>query len=51
MDMKEIVKELIIRKQAYFSEYRRTIIDYELTETSTDYHLSTVSTLKDPPLP
>jgi len=43
--LKGIVNELIIRKKTYFSEYTRNIIDFELTDTGTGYHLTVASTL------
>ena len=43
--LKEIVSMLIARKKAYFSEYTRAIIDFELIDMGSDYHLSVASTL------
>jgi hypothetical protein len=44
--LKEIVDMLIVRKKEFFSEYKRKIIDYELTDTGRDYHISVASTLE-----
>jgi hypothetical protein len=38
---------LMARKQAYFSAYRRNIIDYELTDTGKGYRLFVASTLEE----
>jgi hypothetical protein len=43
-DGRAIISELIERKERYFSEYRRMIIDYEVTDTGEDYHLIVIST-------
>lgn len=45
--LKEIVKELVIRKKVYFPEYTRRIIDFEVTDTGKGYHLAVASTLED----
>ena len=37
---------MIARKQAYFSEYTRMIVNFELTETRDGYHLAVASTLE-----
>lgn len=41
----EIVKELIERKERYFSENKRMILDCEVEETEKGYHLFVISTL------
>ena len=43
-DGRAIVSELMERKERYFSEYRRMIIDYEVTDTGEGYHLVVIST-------
>jgi len=48
-DFRELVSALVERKRAYFSEYTRKIISFELTDTGRDYHLSVVSTMEDAP--
>ena len=48
-DLRELVSTLVERKGAYFSEYRRRIIDFELTDMGKDYHLSVVSIMEDAP--
>jgi len=45
--LREIVSKLIARKKAYFVEYRRIIIDYELKDTGRGYHLAVASTLQE----
>lgn len=47
--LEEIVNALLVRKKAYFSEYRRVIINYDLTDTGEDYHLSVASAAEEPP--
>jgi len=46
-DSKEILNTLIARKKAYFSQYTRTIIHFELTDTGGGYRLSVASTLEE----
>ena len=43
-DFYAIVEEMIERKNSYFSEYTRFILDYELTDLGDEYHLSVIST-------
>ena len=43
-DGQAIISELVERKERYFSEYKRMIIDYEVTDRGEDYHLVVVST-------
>jgi len=45
--LKEIVHRLMARKKVYFSENKRTIIDFELTDTGRGYHLAVASTLEE----
>lgn len=45
--LKNIVNELLARKLAYFAEYTRDILDFQVTDTGTGYHLSVVSTLEE----
>lgn len=47
--LKGIVNMLIARKRAYFSEYTRWIIDFEVTDTGKGYHLTVASTLEEEP--
>ena len=42
---REIVDHLLARKQRYFSQLRRPILDYRLVDTGEGYHLSVVSAL------
>ena len=46
-DFWDFVSTLVERKRAYFSEYTRSIISFELVDTGRDYHLSVVSTMED----
>jgi len=48
-DGREILKDLIERKEQFFSEYRRFIMDYELTEAGMGYDLTVVSTATELP--
>jgi hypothetical protein len=45
---REIVDTMIERKLAHFAEYGRAIIDFELTDIGSGYHLSVVSTMEGP---
>jgi hypothetical protein len=45
-DFLAIAQELMERKARYFSDNRRLIVSYRLSETKTDYHLSVASTLQ-----
>jgi len=40
---REIIEELIVRKEKFFSQYRRLIIDFELADLGKNWHLSVVS--------
>ena len=44
-DIQDVIKELIARKNRYFSEHKRMIIDFELQDEGKDCHLSVASTL------
>lgn len=48
-EFREIVHEMIERKLKYFAKYDRPIVDYELADTGTNYHLSVVSLVTEPP--
>jgi hypothetical protein len=43
-DGRAIISEFMERKDRYFSEYKRMIIDYEVTDLGEDFHLAVVST-------
>ena len=45
-DGKVIIEELMLRKERFFTEYRRMIIDFEVTDTGGGWHLSVMSTAK-----
>jgi hypothetical protein len=44
-DIQEILNELIERKQKFFAENKRYIIDFDLKETRRTYNLSVISSL------
>ena len=45
--LRDIVYQLVARKKAYFSKYRRQIIDFEVVDLGDQYHLSVASTPDD----
>ncbi len=45
--LREIVDQLVARKQAYFSRYRRQIIDFDVVDLGDQYYLSVASTPDD----
>jgi hypothetical protein len=44
-EIQDLIKKLIARKNRYFSEYKRMILDFELKDVGSGYHLSVASTL------
>jgi len=42
---REIVNQLILRKQRYFSQYRRPIVDFRLEDRGNRYYLSVASAI------
>jgi hypothetical protein len=46
-DGRAAISELVERKERHFSEYKRMIIDYEVTDRGKDYHLMVVSTIDE----
>ena len=44
-DFRNVLWEMIERKQRYFADNRRTVLDYQLTDLGGQWHLSIVSTL------
>jgi hypothetical protein len=44
-DFYAIVGEMIERKNKFFADYTRNILDYELTDTGDSYRISVISTL------
>ena len=42
-DFYAIVREMIERKNKYYAQYKRHILDYTLTETEDNYHVSVIS--------
>jgi hypothetical protein len=46
-DFRQVVNDLIQRKQQHFADTRRIIVSYKLTETQGDYHLAVASTLAE----
>lgn len=47
-DTREIISELIDRKQKFFKNNKRFIIDFQLKDTGKQLHLSVASTLSNP---
>jgi len=43
-DAEEILRSLMARKEKHFSEYKRTILDFELTDVGEGYQLLVAST-------
>jgi hypothetical protein len=50
-DMQEIIYKLIARKQKFFAKYQRVIVDFQLEDTGSGFHLSVASTLSNPLAP
>ena len=48
-DLRKVVDEMIARKQVHFAEYKRDIVDFELTDTGEGYHLTVASTMEEIP--
>jgi len=44
-DGKKIIEELMERKERYFSQYRRMILDLDVVDTGDTWHLSVISTV------
>ena len=45
--LREIVDSLVARKKAYFSKYRRQIIDFDVQDLGDHYYISVASTIED----
>jgi len=43
-DGRQLIEELMVRKERFFSQYRRMIIDFEVADTAGEWHLSVMST-------
>ena len=43
-DGRQIIVELMVRKERFFSQYKRMIIDFELANAGDHWHLSVMST-------
>lgn len=43
-DGREIIEQMMERKRRLFSGYRRSILDFEVADTGTGWHLSVIST-------
>src|SRR5215831_16721537 len=48
-DFLALIREMMIRKERYFAQNTRYILNYELTEGRESYHLNVLSTLLPPP--
>jgi len=48
-DFLALIREMIARKERYFAQNTRYILNYELTEGRESYHLNVLSTLLPPP--
>jgi hypothetical protein len=47
-DTREIIDELIARKQKFFAKHKRYIVDFQLQDTGKQFHLSVASTVSNP---
>lgn len=45
-ETQNFVEEIMVRKNLYFAEYKRKIIDFDLKDTEIGYHLAVISTIK-----
>ena len=43
-DGRQIIEELMVKKERFFSQHRRMIIDFEVEDTGGKWHLSVMST-------
>jgi hypothetical protein len=43
-DGRQIIEELMVRKERFFSQHRRMIIDFDVADTGGQWHLSVMST-------
>lgn len=43
-DGKQIIEEFMVRKERIFSRYKRMIVDFQVTDTPSGWHLSVMST-------
>jgi len=48
-DFLALIREMVVRKERYFAQNTRYILNYELTEGRESYHLNVLSTLLPPP--
>jgi len=47
--LRKVIDEMVARKKAHFAEYKRDIVDFELTGTGDGYHLTVASTMEEIP--
>jgi len=40
---RQVVEELMVRKERFFSQYKRMIVDYEVADVGNKWHLSVMS--------
>jgi hypothetical protein len=45
--LREIVDALVARKKAYFSKYRRSIIEFDVVDLGDQYYISVASTIEN----
>lgn len=45
--LREIVDSLVARKKAYFSKYRRSIIEFDVIDLGDQYYISVASTIEN----
>lgn len=43
-DGRQIIEELMVRKERFFAQHRRMIIDFDVADTGEQWHLSVMST-------
>ena len=46
-EAQDFIQELVVRKNRYFSQYKRMIVDFELKDVGDGYYLSVASTLDE----
>jgi hypothetical protein len=49
-DTREVINEMIVRKQKFFADNQRYIVDFQLQDAGKQFHLSVASTSSNPPV-